>query len=229
MTIQRAALFADVLDVKERAAGNGKARFVASTANPARSDRSIIDQASWKLDGYQANSVVLKDHEYEVDSITGRGVATVEQGRLMLDVTWAPSAAGVLCRELYEGGFLNAVSVGFIPGRMTRRSELPKEHPYYTDVGWSYVYFDCELIEVSMVAVGDDASALAEREGASVEVRGVSDVSGLIDSLVTDGRFARAVAAALTASGVVLTPAPAPGGSGVETAPTGGLSFFRKG
>lgn len=229
MTIQRAALFAATTKREERAGKS--ARFVASTANPARSDASVIDQASWKLDNYRANPVVLQDHDYEVANIVGRGSVAVEGGQLMLDVEWAPTPAGGVCRDLYEGGFLNAVSVGFIPGRATRRSEMPKESPYYAENSWGMVYYDCQLLEVSMVAIGDDAAALAARAPApeGVEVRGVTDLSDLASRVAADPAFARAVAAALTASGVVLTPKTDPGGSGDSAAPSGGLTFFRQG
>lgn len=224
----RSAVFAVEPDLVKRAAADGMARFVASTDSPARSDGSIIDQASWKLDGYARNPVVIMDHDYCIDAIVGRGMAAVEQGTLYLDVRWSAQSAGQLCRALYEEGSLNAVSVGFIPGRATSRSALPKEHPYYQEGGWGCVYYDCELLEVSMVVIGDDAEALAERSetGAEVRARTPIDVAGMAAALSADPVFMRALAAQLTLSGA----APAPGsdlGGPQDNAPIGGISFFR--
>ncbi len=57
----------------------------------------------------------------------------------------------------------------------------------------------------------------------------MTDLSDLASRVAADPAFARAVAAALTASGVVLTPKTDPGGSGDSAAPSGGLTFFRQG
>ena len=60
---------------------------------------------------------------------------------------------------LYKGGFLNAVSVGFIPVRWEDGSEK---------LGYRRKYIEQELLEVSAVAIpaNPDALALGLRSGA---------------------------------------------------------------
>lgn len=227
MNVRTLTLFTAEPDLKQRAAG-APARFVASTAAPARSDGSIIDQGSWKLDSYKRNPVVLQDHDYEVENIVGRGDASVESNRLILDVTWSPTAAGMQAQQLYEGGFLHAVSVGWIPGRIQARNTYPPGHPYHGEYG--IVYYDCELLEVSMVAIGDDPTAIAEQpHGARAIGRSGLDVSEIARALAADPVFAREFAAHLQLAGVpapasVAAPAPAS-----DTPPAGGFTFLRKG
>jgi len=226
--VQRRVAWAEDSGAQTRAPGE-PARFVASTAAPARSDASIIDQASWKLASYATNPVVLRDHDYEVENIVGRGVASVEGDRLMLTVRWSPTAAGLECQTLYEGGFLHAVSVGWIPGRIQARNSFPQGHPYYGDRG--VVYYDCELLEVSMVAIGDDPTAIAEQGPGSrhVEARSATDVSTIARALATDPAFIAELSAALQLSGGLPSDtAPAPVAD-LKSPRAGGLSIFRKG
>lgn len=227
MKLRAISLFAFEVDPKQRAVG-GPARFVASTAAPARSDGSIIDQGSWKLEEYATNPVVLQDHDYEVENIVGRGATKVESGRLILDVTWAPTSAGEQARMLYEGGFLHAVSVGWIPGRIQARSTFPPGHPYYGERG--IVYFDCTLLEVSMVAIGDDPTAIAEQpHGSRASVSRGLDVADIARALAADTTFARALVAELQLSGA-LAPVTDPAPGRTSDAPhAGGFSIFRKG
>lgn len=225
--IRMFSMFASEPDAHKRAAG-GAARFIASTAAPARSDASIIDQATWKLDQYATNPVVMQDHDYEVENIVGRGEAKVDAGRLMLDVTWAPTPAGEQARALYEGGFLHAVSVGWIPGRIQARNTFPPGHPYHGERG--IVYFDCTLLEVSMVAIGDDPTAIAETpHGSRATATRSLDVTDIARTLAADATFARALAAELQLAGA-LAPATDPvSGRTSDTPHAGGFSFFRKG
>lgn len=221
--IQRMALVAELTDIAARAQDGRPARFIASTHTPARSDESVIDQSTWRLDAYRSNPVVLQDHRYSVASIVGRGEPLVEGGRLLLDVTWAPSEAGRMARELYEGGFLHAVSVGWRPGRVSMRSQAPKGSPLHGERG--VVYHDNELLEVSMVAIGDDPAALAVTQPGARSASGPLDAEAIAEALAADPTFLRAIAAQLQLSGVPLTPEPAParadGGSS--------FSYFRKG
>ncbi len=203
--LQRSALFADELDIEKREAGK-PARFVASTTTPARSDNSIIDQSSWILDDYARNSIVLRDHRYSTRDIVGRGTATVEGERLIVSVVWAPSEAGRECQALYEGGFLNAVSVGWMPGNVVPRGGYPKDHPFYGDRG--VVYQNNRLWEMSLVAIGDDPDALADRpdgrEAGAFELRGAHvSATAIAAALVADPEFLRAIGREINVSGAL--------------------------
>ena len=144
--------------------------FVASTDIVDRCD-DIVDQASWKLDNYNANPVVLVDHEYEAGCVVGRGAVTVVDGvGLVLDVVkWSRKPAAVDVMNDVDDGIINAVSVGFSPGRMVMRRDLPDGDPRKSD-GYGCVYYDCELLEVSIVAVPANPQALAVRSAKSAEL-----------------------------------------------------------
>lgn len=143
--------------------GVTKTLFVASTDIVDRCD-DIVDQATWKLENYRANPVVLVDHEYEADCVVGSGAVNVVDGLgLTLEVTkWSRKPRAVEVMQDVEDGILNAVSVGFAPGRMVMRRDLPDGDPRKSD-GYGCVYFDCELLEVSIVAVPANPQALAVR------------------------------------------------------------------
>lgn len=142
--------------------------FVASSD---ASDRygDIVDQASWKLDNYKANPVVQVNHDYSVEATVGIGRASVEmvdgKAMLMLEVVqWSSSPRAQQVKADVEGGILNAVSVGFRPGRSVARNSYPVDDERYADdSGYGRVYFDCELLEVSIVAVPANQEALAVR------------------------------------------------------------------
>lgn len=142
------------------------ATFIASTSV---SDRygDIVDQASWKLDNYKLNPVIQLDHSYCVDDTVGRAArCEVASNRLEVDVVWGKDPDSQLVAQKVQEGLINAVSVGFRPGRMTSRSAMPAEDPYYAskeENPYGYVYYDCELLEVSVVAIPANQEALAQR------------------------------------------------------------------
>ena len=141
--------------------GVKRSMFVASTATPDRYG-DIVDQATWKLDNYRANPVVQVDHDYRVESTVGRGLAVVVDGVLTLEVeAWGEDEHAQAVRAKVEAGIVNAVSVGFRPGRSIPRSQLPAEDPRVGDRG--YVFYDCELLEISIVAIPANPEALASR------------------------------------------------------------------
>lgn len=161
--------------------GGGGTRFVASTGNVDRMG-DVIDQASWVLDPYTANPVIMSDHGLPV---VGRGVAELGtvSGKvaLMLSVTWHDDAAlnpiGALLAAQHEQGFRSAVSVGFLPGQTINRADLPADHPLYVNgeavPRWraGYLFLKPELLEVSSVAVPANREALQ----LSMELRERSD------------------------------------------------------
>lgn len=141
------------------------ATFIASTA---ASDRygDIVDQ-TWKLDNYKENPVIQVDHDYRASATVGRGVMVeVVENKLMVDVKWGSDEQSKVIALKVKEGLLNAVSVGFRPGRSVLRSGLPTDHPYYSDGKenpYGRVYYDNDLLEVSVVAIPANAEALAQR------------------------------------------------------------------
>lgn len=138
--------------------------FVASTAASDRMD-DVIDQASWKLDNYRANPVVLVDHDYRAGSVVGKGEVQIVAGvGLVLDVVqWSSKEVAQAVKLDVEEGIINAVSVGCRPGRRVARRSLPSTDPLYMADGYGEVYYDCDLLEVSIVAIPANPQAVAVR------------------------------------------------------------------
>ncbi len=155
-----------LLSVRREVLEDGTIRlhFTASTATPDRY-QDIIDQASWRLDNYRMNPVVMLDHDYRVEKVVGRGEVAIVDGALDLVPTWdLESPHGPMVAGMVDRGTVSAVSVGFLPGKSVPRASLPKEDPRCGERGW--VYFDCDLLEVSVVAVPANPEALAAKGAA---------------------------------------------------------------
>jgi hypothetical protein len=112
------------VQVRDAAAPAAALDFVASTATLDRY-HEVIEPAGWQLDAYRRNPVFQNAHNYgdilftlgkalltEVRTIDG-GQALCQRIQFAIDVN--PVAR--IAYGLYKGGFLNAVSVGFIPLR----------------------------------------------------------------------------------------------------------------
>lgn len=167
--------------------GAKRVSFVASTADVDRYG-DIVDQRTWRLDHYRANPVIQVDHDYSTAATVARGRVEVRDGALMLEVErWASTGRAAEVRQQVEDGVLSAVSVGFRPGRMIPRSQLAKDDPFYEAASNGYVYYDAELLEVSIVAIPANPYALA----AGVQ-------AGEVTGRITQDAVAEAVALALT-------------------------------
>lgn len=139
-----------------QAAGDGTFWFVASTGDVDR-EGDIIRQNGWKLDQYVQNPIILFSHDHKTP--IGRAVeVVVRRGCLMVRVEFAPedvSASAAEIGRLVGAGYLKAVSVGFHALKM---NPLP---------GGGTEYIEVELLEVSVVSVGANSSALIVARSAS--------------------------------------------------------------
>jgi len=133
--------------------------FVASTGAIDRYGE-VIEPKGWKLDHYRQNPVFQNAHRYgDVLFTLGRAinveVRRLPDGRdaLTMRVEFATGVNPVarVAYGLYQGGFLNAVSVGFIPLKWVDGHE---------DDDWYVKYLEQELVEVSAVAVPANREAL---------------------------------------------------------------------
>jgi HK97 family phage prohead protease len=144
--------------------------FVASTATLDRY-HEIIEPAGWRLDSYRRNPVFQNAHNYgDVIFTLGKAVSTevraIGAGQALCQRIQFATEVNPVARiayGLYKGGFLNAVSVGFIPLRW--------EDGGTGGAGESAArrrYLEQELLEVSAVAIpaNPDALALGLRSGA---------------------------------------------------------------
>lgn len=98
----------------------GTFKVVISTADVDRMGETV-DQNGWDLAHYKNNPVVLWAHDYKSLPI---GVCTsieVQDGQLVAQGKFAPEEANPFAqqvRRLYDGKFISATSVGFIPEEM---------------------------------------------------------------------------------------------------------------
>lgn len=135
-------------------------QFVASTENADRyGDRVFVK--GWQLDNYMQNPVVLWGHDSDALPV-GKAVAIdKENGQLLITVQFAtasenPQADSIF--KLYTGGFLHAVSVGFLPLQQEMRIE--------DGVPVGMDFHEQELLELSCVNIPANAEALARQRAA---------------------------------------------------------------
>lgn len=138
-----------------------KAKFVkedekfvinASTAGIDRDGEVILPTAFKNLDKYlKTNPVVLFAHDRWKPPV-GKAVAgRIMENALQLEIVFAETELGKELRYLYENGFMNAFSVGFIPKKWD-----------VTNNG-GRVYTEVELLEVSAVPVPANEAAVVIR------------------------------------------------------------------
>ena len=137
--------------------------FVCSTDTVDRADE-VIDQDGWELDGFRTNPVFLAGHQHRlgsgnspvIGSFSALAVEQIAEGRkgLVGRVRFADTELGREYRSLYRDRHMRAVSVGFMPLPGGTRTEN-REGKKTTILGRN------ELYEVSAVAVGCNADALA--------------------------------------------------------------------
>ena len=133
--------------------------FVMSTCNVDRHG-DVINQDSWILDYFRQSPMFFLQHRSDEFPI-GKWIDISLQpdpdniGKNML-VGTAQFATDInpeadTAFKMVEGGFMSAVSVGFIPHRVD-----------YDEITDNFVLYDCELLECSLVGVGSNRQALAK-------------------------------------------------------------------
>lgn len=160
--------------------------FIASTATVDRY-HEIIEPAGWRLDSYRRNPVFQNAHNYgDILFTLGKALSTEvravgDRQALCQRIQFATEVNPVarIAYGLYKGGFLNAVSVGFIPlrwedGGASSTSAESAAAPRRR-------YLEQELLEVSAVAIpaNPDALALGLKSGAITR----SDLQATLDLL----------------------------------------------
>lgn len=159
-TLSRASHRCAVLPARIAAASEPPATldFLASNETLDRYGE-VLSAEGWRLEHYRRNPVFQNAHQYgDVLFTLGRALITeVRQidGRpgLFQRIEFAVDANPLarIAYDLYRGGFLNAVSVGFLPIRWEEGTERT---PYRRK------YLEQELIEVSAVGIPANPEAL---------------------------------------------------------------------
>ena len=136
---------------------------ITVTASATKKDRDgdIIEQEGWIIDNYMKNPVVLYAHDLR-DLPIGKTIALeVKKTIMKAKIRFAAEIyeRARLVRDLFKHGYLNAVSVGFLP---IEKEEITPEsknslHP-------SYRYKKQELLEISACPVPSLPDALQDRK-----------------------------------------------------------------
>ena len=135
--------------------------FDASNETKDR-DGEVIKASAWDLTNYLKNPVVQWAHDYTAPPIGKSPGINVFNGVLKLPVEFPP--AGVyefadIVYSLAKGGFISAVSVGFIPKGFERGKKEGDPSKTYTEV---------ELLEVSIVPVPSNPDAIVSARDAGI-------------------------------------------------------------
>lgn len=133
----------------------------ASTGDVAR-DGMMIDAKGWQLDNYNANPVVLWAHDLASLPIA-KATSTKRNGSDLVQThVFADHARAEEVFQAVRGGFVNAVSVRWIPLETTNRKVAGVD---------TVVFTRNELLEVSYVPIPSDPKALVKRaDGGDVDV-----------------------------------------------------------
>jgi len=135
--------------------------FDASNETKDR-DGEVIKASAWDLTNYLKNPVVQWAHKYDEPPVGKSPGINVSNGVLKLPVEFPPEGAYEFADIIYrlaKGGFISAVSVGFIPKEFTRGQKEGDPSRTYTKV---------ELLEVSIVPVPSNPDAIVSARDAGV-------------------------------------------------------------
>lgn len=125
-------------------------KFHAVLSDAIEDRHGDIVEQNWDLSNFKKNSVLLDSHDYSsIEKIIGKWQnISVKDGRLQGDIEFAlENPLGLLAFRLAKGGYLNALSAGFIPLDFGENGEILKS----------------ELLEGSMVSVPANARTLIEK------------------------------------------------------------------
>ncbi len=180
----------------ERAADAARSVNIIASTEAVDDHGTIIDQASWKLERFIGNPVVLLEHGVAAlfggDPADRLPIAHAENvrvtgGKLRARVVFPAAGRDALADKVWtavEDGRLRGVSVGFRPGRAVR------EEANGRDV---LRLLDCSLHELSLCAIPSNSEALVQRSVASLDayVRELRVESRRFDQRVSEYRRKR--------------------------------------
>jgi len=135
----------------------GIIEVIASTEDRDRSGE-VVEVSGWDLKNFNAGKggPILVDHNNSVEKIVGSGKARIENNKLVIKIKFATDveANGLaeFVSQMVDKGFINDVSVGFIPKSLEFRDKKIKGE----QVRVLYVT-EQELLELSFVAVPANA------------------------------------------------------------------------
>lgn len=142
--------------------------IVASTGSVDRDNELILPKAFKNLKNYlKTNPVILGFHNYR-DWPIGKAVGgKIEDNALLLDIKFAETQQGRDAKYLYDDGFMNTFSVGFMVNKYEyeegKIQSLLDKNDIKADPLPRIVFTDVELLEVSAVPVPANREAVMMR------------------------------------------------------------------
>lgn len=144
---------------------NEESRTITFVASDDTKDSAgtVLNQDNWDLRRFNSNGVIGYQHKVyggwddtdNPDNVIGKGYAYIEDGKLMVDITFEPADINPLADKIYKKiqfGSLRAVSVGFLPIGRGKFGEGEDANTYY--------FAGQELLEVSVVNIPSNPNAL---------------------------------------------------------------------
>lgn len=146
-------------------AGEASSRSMTFVASDETVDRygDIIRASGWDLANFRQNAVLLFGHDSSTVPIGKVPDVRVEGTRLIATTVFRPEGDSEAADDVYKAlqtGFLNAVSVGFLPTakpNMIWAADDPNHEKWPT----GYEFVGQELLELSVVPVPANPQALA--------------------------------------------------------------------
>lgn len=179
------------IDIKNRTIS-----FVVSTAAKDR-DGDMVDPKGWKLDKYRGNPVVLWAHRADQPPVGKALTIGIEGNALKSTAQFATReeyAFADTVFQLYAGGYLNAVSAGFMP----TDAEVVED----AETGaFGFEFKEQELWEFSAVPVPSNPEALVAARSAKIDV---SPAEEWIEQHLDDPAFRKHSPAAQILSGAYI-------------------------
>jgi hypothetical protein len=130
--------------------------FKVIMSSPKEDRHGDVVHQTFDTKAFKGNPVVLDSHNYDsIEHIVGKvNKIGKTDGKLSGDIEFMlDNPKGLLAHKMAEQGFLNAVSIGFIPLEFNGKGEISKS----------------ELLELSVVTVPAQAEALFEKLVKSIE------------------------------------------------------------
>jgi HK97 family phage prohead protease len=152
-----------VADPQALADESRKLRFVFSDGTVDRAGDSI-DPAGWEIDTFTANPVALWAHNSLEPPIGRASNVGAVGGKLMGDIEFMPADISAFADSIYrmvKGGYVKAVSVGFIPLEWTFVQD--KDRPFGIN------FSKQELLEISVCPVPCNPNALQEAKAQGID------------------------------------------------------------
>ncbi len=182
----RRGMEVEVSDQSDRSEGSDVLEFVASDETLDRYGE-VIAADGWRLENYRRNPVFQNSHQYgDVLFTLGRARQTeVVGGKLVQRIEFATEINPMarIAHGLYKGGFLKAVSVGFVPIKWEDPSDLNPNLSLNLNLPRRR-YLEQELLEVSAVSIPANPNALIMGiKSGAVELADVRELAELIRCL----------------------------------------------